>query len=316
MRVGYIGNFGPSHSTETHVSRAFTSQGHTVTQLQENEPLQWFDLDPSRFDMILWTRTGWDWKLYGTTAGEAHVRQRRLIELSAERGVPTVGYHLDRWWGLSRQGEISTEPFFCVSLLITADGGHQEQWAAAGINHAWLPPGVSAPECAPCEPHNEYRSRVAFVGSWENYHTEWRHRFDLVKHLRDNWDCAFWPKPRTAVRGDELRKLYASTEVNVGDSCLLGNADSYWSDRIPETLGRGGFLIHPHVNGLDEHFQPGEHLATWAVNDWAGLDERINYYLECPDERKRIAASGRAHVLAHHTYEVRVGQIIALAGLA
>ncbi len=49
--------------------------------------------------------------------------------------------------------------------------------------------------------------------------------------------------------------------------------------------------------GLEEHFAPGVHLATWDLGDWPDLVEIVDYYVEHPDTmgskaRARIAADG------------------------
>lgn len=311
LRVAYIGNFRPQHSTENHVATAFESHGATVTRLQENDAATWRVnmVEPSLdVDLMVWTKT---WSL-------PQFDQFRLIEYLARVGIPFVGFHLDRWWGLDRETQIDTEPFFQVPLLVTADGGHNDQWTEAGINHAWLPPAVSAAECSRVpngHPHPD--PPVAFVGSWKQYHPEWKHRMDLVNWLRTTFGrYSLYPREgRQALRGQDLTDLYGGDTIFVGDSCLAGGAHHYWSDRIPETLGRGGFLIHPWVDGLDEHFGP-EHLATWELGDFDQLGDVIEHYLDHVDERRAIAAAGREHVLEHHTYERRVLQLAKLAGVA
>jgi spore maturation protein CgeB len=92
-------------------------------------------------------------------------------------------------------------------------------------------------------------------------------------------------------------------QILVGDSCLLGS--HYTSDRIPETLGRGGFLLHPETEGLRDLYPEGT-LVTWPLGDWQELRWLIDYYLDRPDERHAIAEAGRGWVMAFHTYEVRM----------
>lgn len=314
LTVAYIGNFEPAHSTENEVRKALESLGHDVRRLQENRAETWTDPDLDHADLMLWTRTGWDWPhATGWSWEEAVERQRSLLATCRARGIPTVGYHLDRWWGLDREGQVRTEPFFGVDLLCTADGGHDDEWRQAGVNHVWMPPGVSEAECEPGTPTYKLRSDVAFVGSWRpGYHAEWTHRPELVTFLQRAYRgrCRFWGGPGRGMRGQALRDLYASTKVNVGDSCLVGGASRYWSDRIPETLGRGGFLLHPHVEGIEDHFTDGEHLRLWPLGDWGELRRMIDHYVAHDDERRRIAEQGRAHVLAHHTYTVRMRQLL------
>lgn len=314
MKVAYIGNFEPEHSTENHVYRALNHNGHEVMQFQENNLDRWNQLIASmtEFDMVLWTRTGWG------NAGPSHQLQVNMLDVAEAAGIPTVGYHLDRWWGLNRTGEVLSEPFFKVSLLITADGhpDHQQKFEDSGVNHYWMPPGVSQHE-ALRHPRfiNEYAHDVVFCGSHLEYHKEWKYRMSLVHFLKKTYGprLGLYPIPgQHALRGQPLVDLYHSSKVIVGDSCLNGGITNYWSDRVPETLGRAGFLIHPNVDGLRDHYTPGEHLATYDLGDWNQLQAIIEEYLNDDDRRKAIALRGQAHVLMHHTYEVRMNQLMEL----
>lgn len=312
MRFAQVGNFGPAHSTENELRKAITAAGHESVSYQENERHAFRRLarDVANFDAVLWTRTVWP--------NMDFEGMRRMIAAARKATVPVVGYHLDIWHGLRRSTEIGQHPFFTVDLLCTADGGHDPEWERIGVRHRWLPPAVSAEECEPGRPRPDLAADVAFVGSWQGYHAEHQHRAELVDWLRRDGRCRFWPAPgEHAVRGAALRDLYATTKVNVGDSCFAGLVPNYWSDRIPETLGRGGFLLHPWVPGIEAHFTDGEHLRLWPAGDWRELRRLIDHYLAHDDERRRIAQQGRAHVLERHTYTVRIAQLVEhLAGVA
>lgn len=315
MRIAYLGNFVPEHSTENHVRQAWLDEGHEVVRVQEGDPeaLATLIKRVGDVEMVLWTRTA-------DLAAKSGDKAAWALLTAAERaGVPTVGFHLDRWWGLNRESTVWTSPFFRCQYVITADGGHPDSFAEIGVNHFWLPPAVSLPETEPGEPQPQYRSPLAFVGSWQGgYHKEWQHRADLVRWLQIKYrnQIKFWPQAgQPSVRGEALRNLYASVDIVIGDSCLAGNATHYWSDRIPETIGRGGFLIHPWVEGLDEHFRTTNHyetphLFTWNAGDWNGLKAAIEWAKDHPDERRAFAAAGREHVRKHHTYNRRVNQIL------
>lgn len=322
-RVAYIGNFGPEHSTENHVRRALEANGHQVMTLQEDDVENWRYLIEKVHssaiaanvhpEVVMWTRT----KSLSDEIDDG--LKRATLHACRLAHVPTVGYHLDRWWGLPRAAEIDHDPFFRCSLLVTADGGHDEQWAEAGVNHLWMPPGVSEFECQPGTFDEAYASDIAFVGSWTGYHPEWwGERARMLEHVRswygDRFRC--WPpEGQPAVRGRPLRDLYASVKVIVGDSCLVPGADGspvrrYWSDRVPETIGRGGLLIHPNVEGLDEAFEAGEEgLLMWHLGDLDGLHGLIDFALERPDYAAQMRERGRARVLEAHTYTVRMRQL-------
>ena len=319
LNVWYLGNFRPAHSTENHVARALRHNGMNVRQVQEDEHgaaqiAGWLDAG-ERADFVLWTRTRWGADIHeGLNAGV-----RRMLRLARLQSVPVVGYHLDIWWGLKRESEIASEPFFEVDLLVTADGGHERLWEQAGVRHLWMPPAISLGEAEHGQPRDEFISRLAFVGSHDGgYHREHEHRHELVRWLRQNFrrDCAFWPQPgQHAVRGKDLQDLYASVGLVVGDSCFAGTGlANYWSDRIPETLGRGGALAHPYVPGLaacfilDAGHDP--HLLHWDAGDWTALGGTIEFALSHPEDMNEMGRRARLHVREHHTYERRMTQLV------
>jgi hypothetical protein len=292
------------------VRAAWVDEGHTVIRVQEGDPeaLETLIGRIRDVDLVLWTRTG------DLAAKVGHRAQWKLLSAAERASVPTVAFHLDRWWGLDREHLVWEEPFFRCQYVITADGGHQDEFASVGVNHFWLPPAVSLPETELGTPEPQYRSPLVFVGSWQpGYHREWKHRPELIKWLQLKYrnEIKFWPQPnQPGVRGQALRNLYASVDVVIGDSCLVGDATHYWSDRIPETIGRGGFLIHPHVEGLESHYTVGDHLWTWPAGDWQALKQEIDSALASPEAVQEVRISGREHVRQNHTYNTRVNQIL------
>jgi hypothetical protein len=94
--VGYIGNFRPPHSTENHVREALRTLGFRVVTFQE-DACNWAtlaaDAESEGCEAVLWTRT---WSVPGNP-------QHAALDGLRAAGIPTVGYHLDRWWGLDRE---------------------------------------------------------------------------------------------------------------------------------------------------------------------------------------------------------------------
>lgn len=308
--VAYVGNFTKPWCTEVHVAASLESLGHTVVRVQEDvlNSAGWHGL-PDRLDrlgadMLLWTRT---W-LTPPEAGADGV----LAELRA-RGVPSVFFHLDRWWGLDREVQVATEPCFRCDLVVTADGGHAAEWAAAGVNHLWQPPGVWDQETHIGVRVRGWRHPVVFVGSHPYPHPEWRvYRTKLLQVLAKHYRGNFLRLPRgRPLRGRELADLYASASVVVGDSCLSGGATHYWSDRVPETVGRGALLVHPEVPGMADWYTDGEHLATYPLGDWDQLLATTDRYLHDQAERERVAAAGQLLVAGRDTYMHRMRTVLA-----
>lgn len=303
MKVAYVGNFEPAHSTENHVRRALESLDVEVVPLQESGR-EWADLkaDTTGADFMLWTRTA------GFDPPDMTAQQYAVDSL----GIPTVGYHLDRWWGLNREPDVHRSPFFTLDLVCTADGGHDKEWAKIGVNHKWFPPAVLAEEAVLGEHRDFYRADIGFVGNLLRYgHPEWGpYRRKLARYLTLKYRRQFRVFPgdnQPAIRGKALQDLYASVKIVVGDSCLAGGIEKYWSDRIPETCGRGAFLIHPEVVGLESEYPD---LVTYPLGDFEALGHLIDHYLVEDETRRELAKMNRAHVLDGQTYQHRMIRLL------
>lgn len=313
MRVAYIGNFGVSFSTESHVALSLESLGHHVSRHQENE-VDWafvpVHAEAGEYDFVLWTHT------HGFADESKHDACLEYLAACRSRGIPTVGYHLDKWWGLEREAQ-TTEPFFQQDIVCTADGGHAAEWAAIGTNHVWMPPAVVHTEVGRGNARSDWRGKVGFVGGWKNYgHDEvWPWRRTVVGETFRRYGSAMRLFPQgAAVRGWDLNDVYAGLDVVLGDSCLAGGATHYWSDRVPETLGRGGFLLHPTVQGLAEAFDGCPLPATYNVGDLAQVWDLIDYWADAAraGERREMTDEAIEFVRKHHTYRVRMSAVCAL----
>jgi len=296
MKIIYIGNFKEHWTTETHVRASFEALGHKVIPIQEDtvkDETLLRTIDESKPDFLLYTKT-WN----------------RIYDWNTIRAkVFTVSWCLDLYVGLEREKELDTNPFFQNHLVITPDGGHQDDFMKHGVNHAFVKAGVYDKECYMADEKTpEYEKDIMFVGSYQYYHPEWPHRKALVDFLIKTYRDRFDYQPKEGcVRGHELNKLYASAKVVVGDSLY---SPYYWSDRIYETLGRGGFLIHPKIEGLEDEFEYGKHIVGYNYWDFAGLKKKIDYYLEHEDERLKVQKAGHLKVKKDCTYLERCKQVI------
>ncbi len=302
--VLYIGNFEPPFSTENHVRGSLEELGIRVTPIQESTTsVQAIDPLVGTADLLLYTKT---WGLRGADP----------LRWISELPIPTVSYHLDLYAGLERAAGVRHDPFWRARHVFTPDGGSDAFFRAHGIRHHYLPAGVYGPECLLAEPDPSLAADVCFVGSYA-YHPEWIYRRRLVDFLRDTYRGRFAKHgpPETIVRGLSLNRLYASVKVVVGDSLCLGfDHERYWSDRIYETLGRGGFLIHPYIFGLEEEFRDREHVVFYPFGDFATLRRLIDHYVAHDEEREAIRRAGHDLVRSRYTYTHRMQQLLAVVG--
>ncbi len=304
MRIAFIGNHEVSYSSETHHSQALEDLGHEVIKLQEGKSTATEITAAVRAcGLVVWVHThGWD-----TPGGIGTALQE-----ARQLGVPVITYHLDLWMGLERQKDMADGPYWdMIDHFFTVDKLMAEHLTAnTTITGHYLPAGVSHRECYAVRAPRDLD--VVFVGS-HNYHPEWGYRPELIGKLRGRYGDRFRlaPGDGPAVRGRDLNLLYARTKVVVGDTLCLGyDYPHYWSDRVYETLGRGGFLVHPRITGLDTQFTDGTHLRFYDYTDFGQLFSLIDHYLVADEERETIRTAGHAHTHAHHTYLHRWATIL------
>ena len=80
--------------------------------------------------------------------------------------------------------------------------------------------------------------------------------------------------------------------------------------RCFDIMGCGGFLITNYQEDLFQFFEPNKDFVYYESRE--DLIEKIDYYLEHEEERKSIARSGHDKVVAFHSYEHRLKEIIAI----
>lgn len=313
MKILYRGTHQPMTdrgtpwTTETHWSASLELLGHEVIRNHE-EADDWATTirQAEDCDLFLWTSTwGFNqrWPRRDSFAAVAHLNVR----------MPTASLHLDRWWGLSnREHQIRESAMFQVGWVFTADGDHDERWQAEGVNHRWLPPGVFGPECVPGIPRDEWRADVAFIGNRDYGHREHAaHRAAMLDTLRARFGehVAFWPRDgEPGPFGLDYNDLLASTKVVVGDSWQ--GANRYWSNRVFEVIGRGGFCVHPAVPGLVNMLPEGLGVAYFPPGDWDTMTTTIEQWIADEDRRTTAVAVGQDYVREHHSYTSRMSDML------
>jgi hypothetical protein len=296
-RIAFLGNFLTPDSTESMVQWALEERLDVeVETLQENkvnlrtleEAMEWNDI-------FLWIHT----RNFFQVPNNAMLI---FLQDLRKRNVPTVSMHLDKFWGIpDREKGIGVDPFWKTQFVFTADGSRQDAFAERGVKHYWMKPAMSEVYCHPGVPREEFRCDVGFVGA-KGYHGEYPFRPRLVDWLEETYGGRF--KHITDVRGHALNDFYASCKVVVGD-CIFAGTPSYWSDRLPETVGRYGNLLHPNISGLD--------IPVWVYNpqDLESLHRQIEMSLTMPEQiRKQFISAGAAHVQKYDTWTERMREIL------
>lgn len=302
MKIGFIGNFIPQHSTENDRKWSFEQLGHQVITFQENET--------TSFELIQ-EAPNLDVLFYSHTHDPSYVIEglREVFDFYKAKLIPTVSVHLDRWIGLQRVRDMGKEATWFTEYIFMADGSLEagREYTRLGLNWYFLRPGVVDRECHMVEPnYQKFPHKIVFVGSM-GYHPEYPWRPELIRWLHKTYGDSFAHYGNDGlrvVRGTELNELYASAKIAVGDSCF-GGRPYYVSDRYFETRGRGGFLLHPKVEGFDN-----VGIGNYEHGSFDDLKRVIDYYLEQEDERESMRKRGFSHVKNIETYTHRAKEML------
>ena len=307
MKIVFVGNFRVPFTTENDLAWSYEKLGHKVIRMQEDyvttqEVLQ----QASNADMLPYVHThGWETRGF--------ITMDEVMRKLENRGIPTVSTHLDTWYGLRRASDVANHPFWKTQYVFTADGGADEWIKSLGIPHHYLKAGVVERDCELGDFNENFAYDVIFVGS-KQYHPEWPYRPQLINWLEKTYGSRFahfGGDGRGVIRGKQLNDLYASAKVVVGDTlCLNFDRQEYWSDRIYETTGRGGFMIHPFIEGLQNDFDIDKEIIVYQYGNFDELKAKIDYYLADDKKRKAIQLAGHERTKRDHTYTNRMQQVI------
>lgn len=301
-RIGFIGNFVPPFSTENDRKWSFEKLGYEVIPYQESRTnfLQLYhDLKDHKFDLLLYSHTH-DWNIEGL---------KELFSEAKDMGVPTASVHLDRWAWLDRVNDVGKEATWNTEYQFMADASPEAVELYNKFNLKWffLKAGVVERDCYMEAPDPViFPHEIVFVGS-KGYHPEYPFRKQLVEFLESEYGDRFGHYGNDGLgvmRGTSLNILMASAKIVVGDSCF-GGRPKYVSDRYYETRGRGGFLLHPHVEGI-EHTGVGHYEPQNLVS----LKEKIDYYLANSFEREQMREAGFNWVRDYETYTNRAVEML------
>lgn len=318
MNILYVGNFADRDSPLGYcpnawwIAQTFRKLGHDVTCMNEsavdaNDVLM--ATAEQTFDFILCEEGRLrDDHQHDEKTGETVIRGffNKVME---HAGVPIVPWLTNIFHSVMRREiELKVNPIFKSQIVFSTDGGHDERWKEMGINHRLLRQGIYEPEAYIGKKSYPTKAEIAFVGGV--YEEIWPYRKQLIDELTKTYKDRFLHVgQRGEVRHDQLNNLCATVKIVVGDSVYSPN---YWSNRVYEIIGRGGFLIMPMIDGLEKEFTPYKHFVPYTFGDFEGLKEKINYFLRADEERERIRLAGFEYCKANYTYTHRVKDMLSI----
>ena len=121
-------------------------------------------------------------------------------------------------------------------------------------------------------------------------------------HVIDSLD-KYGIKKDIFVIGDDMVTAINSYKIHLNYN--ISNDINY---RTFETCGCGTMLLTNYTPGLEKLFDIGTEIVVYtSIED---LDNKVKYYLENEDERKKIAKAGHERAKKDHTYFERAKKLI------
>lgn len=286
MKIVILGKFQKLHDEE-YIARSFESIGHDVLRIPEYMSIE------DTYNRIVEFRP--KFVLYFKLNNLGNIKE--FLKNLKAFNIKTVCWVFDLYIGYAREFRLNA-PAFKADYFFSTDGGHENEFKEKELNHRLLRQGVYKEEC-----YMEHWNRkgIVFVGSDNPLYQYRNEMLSSLKEFGVKWHGRF---NTDEVRGRELNQLYGESEIVIGDSVY---SPYYWSNRVVETLGRGGFLIHPEIEGIKDEYP---YLVTYKHGDFEDLKSKIRYYLTHPEEREEIRQKNFDFVKNNYTMDKKCRLLI------
>jgi spore maturation protein CgeB len=174
-------------------------------------------------------------------------------------------------------------------------------------------------------PDPRYNHDIIFTGNNYSYHAARQRGVDTVLQplIDQGYDLKvygneWWLDPNQSytippsyyggyMANEDLPAACASARIILGLHSV-DTSRTMMSMRTFEILGCGGFYLTQWTPAIEEMFINHHHLV-WSKSPEETLD-LVEYYLQRPQLRQRIARQGQAEVYQKHTYQQRVREIM------
>jgi spore maturation protein CgeB len=252
---------------------------------------------------------------------QAPLASESLARLKA-MDIPTAFWFVEDFRVLTYWRDIA--PHYRYFFGIQKDDFKRELSSIGVSRYSYLPmaasPQVHAPLALSAEELEEFGSPLSFVGA--GYYN----RCNLFRGLTDYpfkiWGSD-WPlsppldrliqRKGARIDTETSVRIFNASDINLNLHSSLSHEGvvpdgDFVNPRTFEIASCGAFQLVDRRSLMGELFAAGE---MELFGDLPELRDRIDYYLACPEERARLATMGRKRVLAEHTYEKRMEELLA-----
>lgn len=161
------------------------------------------------------------------------------------------------------------------------------------------------------------RCDASFIGSGQ-----YPHRWPLLQAVAQAVQLKVWgpywegapsdiPVAGGKIVGERFAQVVGASVVSLGANAVPAQdvEVASASDRMWKILACGGAYVGPHVPGIEALAADGVHCRWYrSTEECVAI---VRELVEHPEQARAMAARGRAHALAHHTYDERLKLLLA-----
>lgn len=276
MRIVYFANHGNTGTddSEGHISYSLEKLGHEVIKVKEGD----LSKIPEKADLFLFHKGG-----------------PKILDALKRVKYSKVFWYFDKVWNDRPQWFASVVPRVTMGFLT------DETWLKLNPNPKLhiLHQGIGEESATLGMKIPKYiGKKIAFLG------TPYNGRGEFIKKLQDRY-------------GDDFIQVNNMFNKDLYDFCATvpiivappyPSDDYYWSSRIYMVMGSNGFMVHPHLKGLDREYINGVDYAGYK--DEKDMFNLIDYYLSHEKEREAIRSNGYKKTMENYTYTRRIAGLL------
>lgn len=151
-------------------------------------------------------------------------------------------------------------------------------------------------------PYAKRTTDIAFAGEKTSLYSKRGSNLHYIQQaLGNRASCVF----EGSVYLEKLAERYGNARMVFNQTA---NTIQSLNMRIFEGMSCGALMITDEVPQQSQLFRKNEHYIIFESQD--DLLDKLNYYLDHPEEAERIANAGHQHVLSNHTYEHRAKALL------
>lgn len=203
-------------------------------------------------------------------------------------------------------------------LIISSFPHYVKRFRNKGIKSEYLKIGFEESILDKLKESNKKYNAV-FVGGISKHHNKIIETFEYL--VKNNIPVDFWgygfknrflgssihDKYHGEAWALDMYNIFYNAKISINRH--IDVAENYANNlRLYESTGVGTMLITDYKDNLNELFELGREIETYKSKE--ELLEKINYYFNHEEERKKIAKAGQERTLREHTYFCRMQELV------